>query len=423
MPALPCAHDAVSVPVFIIETGAAMRIRPWLGALVLALLTLPARADIVSDWAELTPRVLAKSPRAQWSHTTLLTDLAMFNALNAITPRYQAYGTPPAPTPDASPAAAVAAAARTVLGNTPGADQTLIERTYEAALKEVSDPVARAKGIALGRRVALALLSERAEDSFARVEPPKVEPAPGVHILTPEHKQESGVGITRMRPFAIQSVAAYDPGPPPALSSAQAQRDLAEAKALGARISPTRTADQTAAALFWNSGEDSDALSMLKALAERRKFTPLEFARMLALIDLADNDSRIVYAGLKTKYRHWRPYNALRGAFADAKLADPAWESLIHSPPNSDYPSGGGVGGGIFQVLLNSFRGDDTAPLVWTNSALSMTRSWPHVEALSTELASSRVWGGVHFRNSVEVGYRLGQRVAQEVLATQLKPL
>src|SRR4051794_12197121 len=52
-------------------------------ALLLTLLaTLPARADIVSDWAEATPKVLAKSPRSQLLHTTLLTDLAMFNALN-----------------------------------------------------------------------------------------------------------------------------------------------------------------------------------------------------------------------------------------------------------------------------------------------------------------------------------------------------
>ena len=79
-------------------------------ALLLALLVAPARADVVSDWAEATPKVLLKSPRSQVLHATLLTDLAMFNALNAITPRYQAYGPAPAPVPDAAPEAAVAAA-------------------------------------------------------------------------------------------------------------------------------------------------------------------------------------------------------------------------------------------------------------------------------------------------------------------------
>ncbi|WP_457389927.1 vanadium-dependent haloperoxidase [Roseateles sp. P5_E1] len=392
-------------------------------ALLLALLIAPVRADVVSDWAEATPKVLQKSPRGQVLPATLLTDLAMFNALNAITPRYQAYGTAPAAVPDASPEAAVASAARVVLGSVPGADQALLDKTYEASLKAVTDAAARAKGVALGRRVALALLAARADDSFARVEPPKVEPAPGIHVLTPEYKQESGIGLARMKPFAIKDVAAYDPGPPPAVGSAVALRDLAEVKAVGGRVSTQRTGEQSVIALFWNSGEGEDAVAMLKKLAESTKATPLEFARMLALMDMADLDSRIVYTGIKTKYRHWRPYNALRGAFADAKLRDASWEPLIHTPPNSDYPSGGAVGGGTLQALLKDFRGDSQAPLVWVNSALSMTRSWSSPEAMGQELANSRVWSGVHFRNSVDVGYRLGQKVAEEVLATQLRPL
>lgn len=391
--------------------------------MLLALLVAQARADVVSDWAEAAPKVLAKTPRAQLLHTTLLTDLAMFNALNAITPRYQAYGVAPAPVPDASPEAAAASAARVVLMSTPGADVALIDKTYEASLKGVTDAAARSKGVALGRRVALALLTARSDDSFGRVEPPKVEPAPGIHVLTPEHRQESGVGLARMRPFGIKDVAAYDPGPPPAVGSAVARRDLAEVKALGGRVSTARTGEQSVIALFWNSGEGEDAVAMLKTLAQGTKATPLEFARMLALMDMADMDSRIVYSGIKTKYRHWRPYNALRGAFADAQLRDASWEPLIHTPPNSDYPSGGAVGGGNLQALVAAFRGDSQAPIVWVNSTLSMTRSWATPEAMGQELANSRVWSGVHFRNSVEVGYRLGQKVAEEVLATQLRPL
>jgi hypothetical protein len=394
------------------------------GALLLALLAaLPARADIVSDWAEATPKVLAKAPRGQLLHTTLLADLAMFNALNAITPRFQPYGPAPAPVLDAAPEAAVASAARVVLTSVPGADQALIEKTYEASMKGVTDAAARAKGVTLGRRVALALLALRADDSFGRVEPPKVEPAAGIHVLTPEYKQESGVGLARMKPFGLKDAAAYDPGPPPAVGSAIAQRDLAEVKAVGGRVSSARTGEQSVIALFWNSGEGEDAVQMLKTLAEQLKATPLEFARMLALMDMADLDSRIVYTGIKTKYRHWRPYNALRGPFADARLRDPAWEPLIHTPPNSDYPSGGAVGGGTLQALLAAFRGDNKAPLVWVNTALAMTRSWATPEAMGRELADSRVWSGVHFRNSVDVGYRLGQKVAEEILATQLRPL
>jgi len=149
--------------------------------------------------------------------------------------------------------------------------------------------------------------------------------------------------------------------PRPAVGSAIAQRDLAEVKAVGGRVSTQRTGEQSVIAPFWKSGEGEDAVTMLKTLAEAQKATPLEFARMLALMDMADLDSRIVYVGLKTRYRHWRPHNALRGAFADARLRDAAWEPLIHTPPNSDYPSGGAVGGGNLQTLMAAFRGDSKA--------------------------------------------------------------
>ncbi|RZJ13778.1 MAG: hypothetical protein EOP39_00005 [Rubrivivax sp.] len=356
------------------------------------------------------------------SSTTAVAAGACANCTN-ITPRYQAYGTTPEPVPDASPEAAAASAARVVLASVPGADYALIDKTYDASLKAATDATARVKGVALGRRVALALLAARVDDTFARVEPPKVEAAPGIHVLTPEAKQESSVAVARLRPFGIRSVAAYDPGPPPPVGSTVAQRDLAEVRALGGRVSKQRTAEQSVIALFWNSGEGENGVLMLKTLAEGLKATPLEFARMLALTDMADLDSRIVYSGIKTRYRHWRPYNALRGDFADARLRDVTWEPLIHTPPNSDYPSGGAVGGGTLQALLTAFRGNSQAPLVWVNTALSMTRSWATPDAMGRELADSRVWSGVHFRNSVDVGYRIGQRVAEEVLATQLRPL
>ena len=60
-------------------------------------------------------------------------------------------------------------------------------------------------------------------------------PRAGVYELTADHKMESSVAIIRMRPFAIASVNAYDPGPPPAPDSVVAKRDLAEVKAIGAR--------------------------------------------------------------------------------------------------------------------------------------------------------------------------------------------
>lgn len=393
-------------------------------AAVLLLLTSNlSHAEVVADWLAAVPKALAGSPRAQVGRAAVLVDLAMFNALNAVTPRYTSYGPAIEPVPDASPDAAAATAAWTVLSSVPGADHAALAKALEDSLKPVTDAAAKAKGAALGKRVAYALLTARADDAFARVEPAKRDAAAGVYELAGDAKMESSVAITRMRPFAITSVNAYDPGPPPALDSAVARRDLAEVKAIGARNSATRTADQSVAAVFWNSGEDSDGLPFFQRIADARKLSSLDFARMMALSDMAEFDSRIVYVGIKDKYRYWRPVNAIRGKFADAGAKDDAWESLIATPPNPDYPSGGGVGGGYFMAFLTTFDPMGTTPLSWKNSAIGVTRTWPNAQAMSAELAASRVWGGIHFRNSVDTGYRIGKQIAEDVFASQLKPL
>jgi len=392
-------------------------------ALLLMAAAAPASAEVVADWLAAGPKALASSPRGLIGRASVLTNLAMFNALNAVTPRYVPYGAAIDPVPDASPDAAAATAAWVVLSGIPGADQALLSKTLEDSLKPVTDAAARAKGAALGRRVAYALLSARADDLLTRVEPAKREPAAGVYELTSDYKMESSVALGRTRPFAIASVMAYDPGPPPALDSAIARRDLAEVKALGARNSTTRTADQSVAAVFWNSGEDSDGLAFFQRIADARKLSSLDYARMMALSEMADFDGRIVYVAIKEKYRSWRPVNALRGKFADAALKDETWEPLLATPPNPDYPSGGAVGGGYFLVLLTTFNPGNVVPLSWKNTAIGVTRTWPNAEAMSQELAASRVWAGVHFRNSVDTGYAIGKRVTEEVFATQLRPL
>lgn len=394
-----------------------------LPALSLCALSSVAQAEVVADWLATGQKALANSPRAQVGRASVLSNLAMFNALNAITPRYTSYGPEIEPVPDASSDAAAATAAWTVLSSVPGADQAALAKALDDSLKPVTDAAAKAKGAALGKRVAYALLTSRADDVFTRVEPAKRDAAAGVYELTADHKMESSVAFARLRPFAITTADAYDPGPPPALDSALAKRDVAEVKALGARNSSVRTGDQSVAAVFWNSGEDSDGLAFFQRIADGRKLSSLDYARMMALSDMADFDGRIVYVAIKDKYRYWRPVNALRGKFADAGMKDEQWESLITTPSNPDYPSGGGVGGGYFMALLTAFNPGGVVPLSWKNTAISVTRTWPNAEAMSQELAASRVWGGVHFRNSVDVGYRIGKRVAEDVFASQLKPL
>ena len=282
---------------------------------------------------------------------------------------------------------------------------------------------ARKKGVALGKRVAYSLLASRADDNFERVDATKDEFAAGVFQQAADRKMGINIAITFRRPYGVASMTVFDPGPPRKPDSAVALRDVAEVQALAARMSAVRTADQTAAALFWNSGEDNDSQNLFQLIADARKFDVLDHARMMALLEIADADVRQAYLVFKNKYRHWRPDAAITSKFAHASVRDQTWEPLIHTPGDSEYPSGGASGAGYFLAVLTYFNGDNAAKLIWKNTAINVTRTWPTAQAMTAEFANSRVWGGAHFRTSVDAGYALGKRVTEEVLATQLKPL
>jgi hypothetical protein len=298
----------------------------------------------------------------------------------------------------------------------------MLDERLRTMLARVPDGPAKTAGIVLGKRAAMALLLARASDDFSALAPTPGSSGPGIYELTPEHKRPSSVHWINVRPLGIQSLAVCDPGAPPAWDSSEATGDGMHSKTIGGRVSAVRTADQTAAALFWNATDDTDELGALRALAEARKLTALKTARLLALFGIAGIDGAICTAVIKDKYRVWRPYSAIRGTYAIPSLRDDAWMPLITTPANPDYPSGTAIVAGIYERLLSSLN-PLGGMLAWKSRATKQTRSWPTPEALSQEMAESRVWGGIHSRFAVEAGLIVGRRIADEVLATHLLPL
>ena len=398
------------------------------GLLVTAFLAGTARADPVLDWAETVDEITTKMPGLRAERARVIAWLAAFNALNAITPRYRSYAPAPpalpasaADQPAASVPAALAAALYTVLIAEPDADHPLLLRKYREALMAVTAAPEREAGVAVGQRAALLLMQARSGDRLGRAEPPPALPGPGVFAPDASAKMQRSVAALRLAPFGVKSVAAFDPGPPPAPGSAADLRDLTEAQAIGAATSATRSADQTAAALFWNSGGESDYRLMIKSVLEARKLDAVDLARIQALDAMVSVDGTIIGATFKEKYLHWRPETAFTGAHAAPTHRDPAWQPLVKTNNNADYPSGGGMGAGQLEVLLPRLIGMAGA-VEWHNTHTRQTRRWASAAALADELAAARVWAGIHFRSAVDTGRQVGRRMASEILDTQLLP-
>src|SRR5688572_11913100 len=98
-----------------------------------------AHADVVTDWnAIANTRVASQLPPDQ-SRVMAMVHVAMFDAINAITPRYAPYAFKGTAPDGASPEAAAAAAAKTVLVKLYPDQRAALEKAYAASLAAVPD--------------------------------------------------------------------------------------------------------------------------------------------------------------------------------------------------------------------------------------------------------------------------------------------
>src|SRR5215831_16617840 len=189
-------------------------------AIVVVLLFGPtsARADAVLDWNTVMVTTLTnQNPFAQ-ARFAAITQLAVFEAVNAITHDYKPYlSTITAPQGASAEAAAVAAAYRVLITYVPSA-ATSLDAAKVASLGAVPDGLAKTAGTAVGEAAAAAMIALRSADGSA---PPAFYlPAssdPGRWQLTPSCSPAGGAFLhwRNVTPFGIQRSDQFRSDPPP----------------------------------------------------------------------------------------------------------------------------------------------------------------------------------------------------------------
>src|SRR5262249_16893447 len=135
-------------------------------ALVIALgSSQPVRADVVVDWNQTACDVIATVGQGGPGHRLMaVTQVAVFEAVNAIDSRYASY-LPRIPAPSgASIEGGVAAANRGGLLALVPAEKSHIEAAYETAVKKIAEGPSKADGIAIGERAAAQAVARAASD-------------------------------------------------------------------------------------------------------------------------------------------------------------------------------------------------------------------------------------------------------------------
>ncbi len=382
-------------------------------------------ADAVGDWNDvaLAQVVAARQLPPEGARTMAMLHVAIFDALNALDRRYAPYAFDGSAPAGASAEAAAAAAARTVLVRLLPERREAIEAAYAAATARVSDDDSKSAGIALGAAAGQACLARREGDGSESGESYRPRTLPGVYVPTtlPVNSRWGGV-----KPWFLADGARLRPGPPPALGSAAWARDYEEVKTLGGRGSAARTPAQTETARFWTITGPVAWNPVVRALVATRPASLVDNARLFALVSMAAADAFIAVFEAKYHYGFWRPITAIRNGDLDdndATEVDPSWVPLLETPLHPEYPCAHCItAGAVAEVLEAEFGKGEVAPIAMTSvAAPGVTHRWTRLADYVTEVNQARIWGGIHFRTSTEVGEAMGRAIGA-LVARELPP-
>jgi len=396
---------------------------PWIAPLALGLLTAAscAWADVVTDSNARAAEITSKNPATPVAVRTMaIVQVSVFEAANAITRRYPASRLNVTAAPGASVDAAVAAATRTALLKLMPVQQAAIDADYQTALRVVPDSRAKADGIAVGEQAATAIVASCADDGAVAPNTYRPYATAGVYVPT---AFPAVPHWGKRRPWVMTSGNQFRPGPPPSLTSAVWKRDFEEIKAIGAMNSSKRTPEQAAIARFWEATAPAVYWPIARSVATAPGRDVTDNARLLAMAAMAMDDALIAVFDAKYTFNFWRPVTAIRNADGDAR--DSAWTPFIDTPMHPAYPCAHCILSAALGAVLRAEIGDGPAPKLSSSSstASGAIRTWNTVDDFMQEVALARIYDGVHYRNSTEVGTAMGLRVGELVVKTSPKRL
>jgi hypothetical protein len=149
-------------------------------------------------------------------------------------------------------------------------------------------------------------------------------------------------------------------------------------------------------------------------------------ARAFALLNTGTADAVIGCWRAKYDYAYWRPITAIRLADTDgnpATAADPSWSPLVATPPYSEYVSGHACLTGAASETFSRLFGARSIDIDVSSSVTGTSRHYATAAALDAETKNARIWLGLHFRQAMDDGNRLGHRTSTWIATHEFLPV
>ena len=367
--------------------------------------------------------------------------IAVHDALNSITPKYDCYALKNIREKRADPNAAVASAAYHTIkhfklhisidGEFP------IDEWYTQSLATIPDGESKDLGVALGEKSSDAIINAKSNDNYfeARQSNTIWGSQIGEYRSTPFPDQNNQAQVYPywtgfITPFSVQSFDQFLPNAPYAIISDQYAADYNEVKILGHRANPTRTPEQTEMSQFWEEKSPVKWNRFARAEIQNKNMDAWKTARLLAILNTALVDA--FSSSFKAKYHfyYWRPETAIWFGNNDGNPNTDGgfvWETasrlislpnvgIMFTPHWPEYPSEQSAFSGAAAEVFRLFFGTDVTSVDQTSIIIpGTTRHYSKFSQAATDNSESQLFLGYDFRNSIEAGENMGKQIANYV--------
>jgi hypothetical protein len=232
-------------------------------------------------------------------------------------------------------------------------------------------------------------------------------------------------------PVTADSPGARRAPSPIAMDRQQYARALLEVQQTGRKVISFRTTEMTDAVQFWTESGFTLWTRNTRDIVISRGLDELESARALAALGLAGGEAMLACWEAKYHYLHWRPFQAIQRADEDGNTRtdpEPDWAPLVRAN-HPEYPAGHGCyGAAMVTALKKIFDGDFAVTLTSTGNQVAghpvvPARSYASLGEIIDDTANARVWGGLHYRTTMELSARWIKQVVHDALKGKFKPI
>lgn len=280
-----------------------------------------------------------------------------------------------------------------------------------------------------GQAVAIQVIKWSQSDGFVNANQPIPVPAGKVGIgfwaypanPSPQSLPQWG----KMRRMVAGSGEGAELPPPPDYSEVPGSVYYEMAKEVY-DMSPAAGSPERAMAFYWRDVPGTTTpghyISILKQVIDNNGVDLGQAALGMAMAGIMVYDASI--STWQTKYTYWlgRPIVYIQQVIGQA-----AWAPTLGTPPHPEYPSAhSSLSAANAEALTNLFGDnqpftDHTFDYLYNAGAdplLFKSRTYPNFRAIAEEAGLSRLYAGIHYRNSIEQGLKQGKVVAQNILQT-----